>query len=69
MNGKCRHENDEEDCPVCPQERLEAMARELSTKLFALSRDGKDNICSVKSIDLKTMARTAHSIAECLKRR
>lgn len=43
------------------------LARELASKLFAFSRDSKENICAVPAIDLKTMARTAHSIAEILK--
>lgn len=46
---------------------IEALAREVASQLFSLSRDGKDNIAQVKTFDLKTMARKVHGIAEVLK--
>lgn len=46
---------------------IQAIARDLATKLFAASRESKNNLSTVPSFDLKTMARQAHTIAERLK--
>ncbi len=50
------------------KQELAVLAKDLATKLFAFSRESKDNICSVPAFDLKTMARTAHTIAARLRK-